>query len=174
MGDQLVLPQVTGPALVAGPIFLCFELQGKPGHKARHRSRIVFPKGKKAFIHNYPDPNTAAYEKMLAEAASLFMRGKLPTTRPLAVLVHAFKEIPQSWSRRDKDEALVQRILPTGRPDADNYFKVVDAMNGIVFADDSQIVDARCIKRYSDQPGLRIEVREFVESTFDALKGTFT
>lgn len=174
MGDQLVLPNVTGPALAVGPVFLCFELEGKPQHKGRHRSRIVRPKFGKMFIHNYPDPATAAYEKTLAEAARLFMRGRLPSTRPLAVLVHAFREIPASWSRRDKDEALVGRILPTSRPDADNYYKIVDALNGIVWADDSQIVDARSIKRYSDRPGLRIEVREFVESTFDALKGEFT
>jgi Holliday junction resolvase RusA-like endonuclease len=173
MGDQLVLPQVTGPALVAGPIFLCFELQGKPGHKARHRSRIVFPKGKKAFIHNYPDPNTEAYEKMLAEAAALFMRGKQPTTRPCALLAHAYKEIPVSWSRSDRDDALCGRILPTSKPDWDNYGKITDAFKGIVWVDDSQVVDGRVIKRYSDQPALRIEVREFVESTFDALKGTF-
>lgn len=171
MGDQLVLPNVTGPALVVGPVFLCFELQGEPGHKARHRSRIVYPRGKKPFIHNYSDPKTKAYEDTLAEAGRLFMRGRLPSTRPIALLVHAFKSIPVSWSRRDRDDALCGRILPTSKPDEDNYLKIRDALNGIVFVDDSQVVDGRAIKLYSDRPALRIEVREYVEPTFDVLKG---
>lgn len=179
MGDQLVLPNVTGPALVVGPVFLCFELEGKPGHKARHRSRLVIPSHawtqiggqrailahnvKKIFIHNYAEPTSAAYEKTLAEAAKLFMRRRLPSTRPVALLVHAFKPIPVSWSRRDRDDALIGRILPTVKPDEDNYLKIRDALNGIAFVDDSQVVDGRAIKLYSDRPALRIEIREFVD-----------
>ncbi len=159
---QLTLPTLTGPALVVGPVFVCFEISGKPGHKGRHRSRIVYPRGGKAFIHNYPDPDTAAYEKMLAQAGKIYMRGRVPTLRPVALLVHAFREIPASWSRRDHEAALAGAILPTSRPDTDNYLKIVDALNGIIWADDSQVCDARGIKRYSAQPALRIEVREFI------------
>lgn len=157
-----------GPVpLVAGPVFIAFELQGKPGHKARHRARIVFPKNGKAFIHMYPDPETEQYEKMLAEAAGLFMRGRAPSERPLCVLVHAYREVPASWSRRDRAAALVGAILPTPRPDADNHGKLIDALNGIIWKDDAQVCDMRVIKRYSEQPAFRIEVREMIhpEST---------
>lgn len=160
---QASLP-IIGPApLVVGPVFLCFELEGKPGHKGRHRSRIVFPKNGKAFVHNYPDPATEAYENVLREYAGLLMRHRQPTTRPVALVVHAFREIPKSWPTRDREAALVGATLPTSKPDADNYLKVVDALNQIVWVDDSQVVDGRCIKVYSDRPALRIEVREFVE-----------
>jgi Holliday junction resolvase RusA-like endonuclease len=115
------------------------------------------------FIQNYPDPDTAAYEATLAQAAKLFMRGKAPSARPLVLLVHAFKPIPPSWSNRDRDLALAGGILPTSRPDGDNYLKIVDALNGIVWIDDAQVVDGRVIKRYSARPALRIEVREFVD-----------
>lgn len=160
--EQIALPTLDGPALVAGPIFLSFELQGKPGHKARHRSRIVFPRSGKPFIHNYPDPDTAAYEKVLAEYASLLMRRRVPTERPVALIVHAFLPIPKSWTNRDYAAAVAGAILPTGRPDGDNYLKIVDALNGVVWVDDSQVVDARVIKQYSERPALRVEVREFV------------
>jgi len=36
-----------------------------------------------------------------------------------------------------------------------------DALRGIVLGDDSSVVDATVRKRYSDDPRLRIEVREF-------------
>lgn len=163
MAETLTLFETPPVALVPGPVFLTFELRGKPGHKARHRSRVVFPKGgKKPFIHNYPDPATEAYEKVLKEAGALFMRGKAPTERPVALLVHVFRPIPESWSNRDKAAARAGIILPTSKPDWDNYGKITDALNEIVWKDDSQVVDGRVIKRYSDDPALRVEVREFI------------
>lgn len=166
------------PALVIGPVFVCFELRGPPGHKARHRSRLVIPKAawihtasssfiskdrvRQIFMQQYPDPKTEAYEKVLAEAGALFMRGKAPTENPVALLVHAFKPIPESWSKVEKAKARDGAILPTSRPDDDNYLKIRDALDGIVWREDSQCCDSRVIKRYSDHPALRVEVREFV------------
>lgn len=162
--EQIPLPTMGPAPLVPGPIFVQFELIGKPGHKGRHRSRIVFPKGsRKAFVHHYPDPDTEAYEKMLAEVASLHMRGKQPTERPVSLLVHAFREIPESWSKKEREAALAGAVLPTSRVDIDNYLKVaMDALNKICWRDDSQVIDARAIKRYDANPALRIEIREFV------------
>jgi Holliday junction resolvase RusA-like endonuclease len=168
--DQLLLPDLGPAPLVAGPIFLAFELMGPPGHKGRHRHRVITPKGGgRAFAQVYPDPQTEAYERTLAEAASLYMRGKRPAEGPLALLVHAYREVPASWSERDKAMALAGAIRPTSRPDWDNYAKIVDALNGIVWRDDAQIVDGRAIKQYSRFPALRIEVREFVTNNLKEL-----
>ena len=153
---------IDGPALVVGPVFLCFELGGPPGHKGRHRSRMVFPRGKKPFIQQYPDPATAAYEATLKQAAAIFMRGRAPTEAPLALLVHSFRPIPPSWSGKARRAAIAGDIRPTSRPDWDNYGKITDALNKIVWLDDAQVVDGRVIKLYAEHPALRIEVREFV------------
>lgn len=179
MTEQLPPPSLQWPALVAGPIFVEFELGGKPGHKGRHRSRLIIPKEawthtqstscilkqnvSKIFISQYPDPETEKYEKVLAEAAGLFMRGRAPTENPVKLLVHSFRPIPASWSKRDKEKAEARALLPTSRPDWDNYGKITDALNGIVWNDDSQVCDGRVIKHYSTEPALRIEVREFIE-----------
>lgn len=169
------------PALIPGPVFLCFEITGKPGHKARHRSRLMIPREawigtgdrafipkaniKKLFIQNYPDSETEAYEKMIAEYAGLLMKTQRlqPTAQPVALLVHSFRSVPQSWSKSDQARALASNIRPTSRPDWDNYGKITDALNEIVWKDDSQVVDGRSLKYYSSDPGLRIEIREMVE-----------
>lgn len=171
------------PALIPGPVLLCFEWEGKPQHKGRHRSRLVIPKDawtflqvigavitkanvKRLWIQHYADKDTEAHEKAIADYASLLMRRNEPTEKPLTMLVHAFRSIPESWSQRDKDRAMAGAVVPTSRPDGDNYLKLVqDALNGVVYKDDSQIVDSRVIKRYSDRPALRIEIREMVEPT---------
>jgi Holliday junction resolvase RusA-like endonuclease len=182
MGEQDTLPTLGWPALVAGPVFLCFEISGKPGHKARHRSRLMIPREawigvgdrafipkvnvKKIFIQQYPDPDTEAYEKMIREYAGLLMNTKrlAPTEKPVALLVHSFRPVPQSWSKSDQARALAGHLLPTSRPDGDNYLKVIqDALNETVWHDDSQVVDARIIKRYDSNPGMRVEIREMSE-----------
>jgi Holliday junction resolvase RusA-like endonuclease len=154
------LPGLDG-ALIPGDVFFSVTLVGDPQHKGRHRSRIVYPRGGKAFIHNYPDPATEAFERVLAQAAALVMRARPPSVEPLCMLVIADRRIPESWSKRDKAAALAGRILPTARPDWDNHAKITDALNKIVWGDDSQVIDARVIKRFSLKPALTIEVREF-------------
>jgi Holliday junction resolvase RusA-like endonuclease len=158
---EQTLPGLDG-ALVPGPVFFELTLLGHPQHKGRHRSRIVFPKIGKAFIHNYPDPETEAFEKVLAQAAGLAMRRRAPSHEPLCLLFIADRAIPASWSRSERSAALDGRILATSRPDWDNHAKIVDALNKIVWNDDAQIVDARVLKRYAASPALTVQVREFV------------
>jgi Holliday junction resolvase RusA-like endonuclease len=72
----------------------------------------------------------------------------------------AFLAVPASWSNKKRDAALAGIVRHTGRPDFDNFAKIgCDALNGIVWADDSQIVEARIVKLYSESPSLRIEVQ---------------
>lgn len=159
--DTMSIPGLE-TALVPGPVFFAMTMLGDPKAKGRHRSRIVYPRGKKPFIHNYPEPETEAYEGALAQYARLKMRSRAPSLEPLTVLIIADIRVPKSWPERDRVAALEGRILPTSRPDYDNYGKIIDALNEIVWKDDSQVVDGRTIKRYSRSPALTIEVREFI------------
>lgn len=182
--EQALLPSLEWPALVPGPVFLSFEIEGKPGHKARHRSRLVIPREawsyprdpkarrymteegvKKIFIQQYPDPDTERYEAMIREYAGLLMNTKHvpPLENEVCLIVHSFREIPQSWSKTDQARALAANKRPTSRPDWDNYGKITDALNGVVWNDDSQVVDGRSLKYYSDRPGLRVEIRPMIE-----------
>lgn len=123
------------------------------------------PKGRPRFTrsgHAYTPPSTRAYEEALAYQAAVVMGNRAPLTGPLEVSVLAFMAVPRSWPEQKQAEALNQIVLPTKRPDADNFFKIVDSLNGVVWRDDAQICKAHVLKRYSDKPRLQIEVREMI------------
>jgi Holliday junction resolvase RusA-like endonuclease len=53
----------------------------------------------------------------------------------------------------------MDEIKPTTRPDLDNYAKLtLDALNGIIWTDDSQITELRLGKFYSITPSTMIKV----------------
>ena len=53
----------------------------------------------------------------------------------------ALMGVPKSWSNKKRDAALAGTIRPTGKPDWDNFAKMLDAFNEIVWIDDAQIVE---------------------------------
>jgi Holliday junction resolvase RusA-like endonuclease len=56
----------------------------------------------------------------------------------------------------------------TSKPDADNLIKVVkDALNSVVYGDDSQVADQRCVKAYSDRPRVEVTVTPLVDGAQD-------
>lgn len=172
MDAQLPLLRESGALVVAaGAPFCVFELGGKPKGKGDQDQRIIVPRpgtkswamGKrKPFAIRYVPEDTEAYMEALAWCARAAMRGKEPTHRPTALLIHAFMPIYQSWPERKKQDALIGAIRPTEKPDWDNIGKMMDALKGIVWVDDAPVVDARVIKIYSQDPAVRVEVREFV------------
>ena len=138
-------------------------LPGPPMGKKRHRSRVVIPKRGKPWVQQYPDPDGVAYEADLAAAGREAMKeGGLisdPFDGPLTCFVEAFVPIPKSWSKKDHAAAVAGEIFPTSKPDGDNYAKTAgDALNGVCWVDDSQIIMWQVLKLYSDFPRLRVSV----------------
>lgn len=136
------------PAALADPIKI--TLPGEPRGKGRPR----FGNGR-----TYTPDATRRYEDALRKVASEEARGRRPMEGPLSVSIEARMPIPTSWRIRAKEAARAGDVRPTGKPDADNLMKVIDALNGIVWRDDSQIVEARVVKIYSEKPALVIDVR---------------
>ena len=126
------------------------ELAGAPVAKGRPK----FGNG-----HAYTPKKTRSYEAVLKDAAKVAMHGRPPIEGALKVEILAAFPVPQSWPKMKQARAYAGTVRPTGRPDADNVLKIAgDALNKIVWNDDSQIVLVNIAKRYSDQPRLRIEV----------------
>lgn len=86
------------------------------------------------------------------------MGSRKPLDEPLTVMVTAFVGMPASFSKRKRAEALDFTVMP-GKPDLDNYEKAaLDALNEIVWRDDSLIVSMSSQKVYSENPRIEIKV----------------
>lgn len=88
--------------------------------------------------------------------------GVTPKIGPLDVSLFAIMPIPGSWSKAKQANALAGLISPTGKPDLDNICKLVlDAANGVLWTDDSQIVRLDLCKAYGGKPGYILSVGEY-------------
>lgn len=108
---------------------------------------------------------TVNYESRLAAAGQDAMKGAPPMDGPLAVDMKVYMAIAESKPKRWKAAALAGVERPTKKPDLDNFAKMLDALNLIVWIDDSQIVQLQTAKFYSDAPRLEIAVRQLNEPT---------
>ena len=134
---------------------ITITIPGEP--VAKGRPRITTRDG---FAHAYTPKKTRDYEALVDAEARKVMGLRKPLEGPLAVEVNAFMPVPASWSLTKKLAAVAQTILPTSRPDLTNIVKAAeDALNGIVWRDDSQIVSLIMTKEYGARPRLVIAVR---------------
>lgn len=108
---------------------------------------------------------TVNYESRLALAGQEAMRGQPPMEGPLAVDMNVYMAIAESKPKKWKAAAMAGAERPTKKPDLDNFAKMLDALNLIVWIDDSQIVRLQTAKFYSDAPRLEIAVRQLNEPT---------
>ena len=106
----------------------------------------------------YTPVKTQRYEDRLAWAAQVVMRGLPLFDAALTVRITVHKSVPDSWSVKKRAAAIAGATRPTGKPDVDNYAKCMDALNKIVWTDDSLIVELNVKKFYSDRPRLEIFV----------------
>ena len=112
------------------PIILHFR--GEPVAKGRPR----FTRGGWA----YTPAKTRNWETTAKYIAQQEMRGRTPLGCPIQVDIHMIFAPSRSWPQWKQDYALKGLIAHTKKPDADNVQKAVkDAMNKIVYQDDSQI-----------------------------------
>lgn len=138
---------------------LVIRLGGEPVAKGRPRIGRLHNGRPVAFT----PAHTVKYETQLRYEAQHAMDGRPMFTGPLEMVVTAALPVPRSWSNVKKIKAVAGQVLPVSRPDADNYLKIAaDALNQLVYQDDSQIVRMTVSKIYSSTPGLTIEVREVV------------
>lgn len=129
-----------------------FAVPGEPKGKGRPRL------GRSG--HAYTPHDTVAYENLV----KLSFREEYPDHVPLesgvkvSTTIRAYYPIPKSASKKKRMDMAMGYVRPTKKPDCDNIAKIVcDALNGIVYHDDSQIYELTVIKKYSDTP--RVTVR---------------
>ena len=127
-----------------------FTVEGEPTGKARPR---VTRNG------TYTPQKTKDYQKLVLWCYNLGNTIKYET-EPIKCEIKAYYKIPKSDSKKKRQQKLNGEIRPTKKPDCDNVAKaILDALNGHAYHDDSQVVDLRVIKYYSDQPRVEVIIR---------------
>lgn len=131
-----------------------FVVPGQPVGKGRPRVGKIG-----AHARLFTPEKTVNYEGLVAMAAQQAMQGRELITGPVMVEMDITVQIPQSWSKKRKSQALAGEIFPTTKPDKDNVIKAIyDGINGVVWKDDVQAVDGHQRKRYGETPGVRVRV----------------
>jgi len=133
-----------------------FSIDGPPHGKGRPRFRRFGN-----FVQTYTDAKTKSYETLVKEAATKAMGSNPPIEGPVKLDLIIRLPVPKSYTKKRSEACLSGSEWPTKKPDWDNVAKsVADAMNDIVFLDDTQIVIARVVKTYSVEAGVDVQVSE--------------
>lgn len=143
-----------------GPQFYILNVERLVG-KQRPRTRIVKGKGK-IYGQTYTPAATKNFEADITDKIKKIMEKEryktFPAKVPLDVKVLFFFHIPASLSKKKKAQTCGQFV--TKRPDIDNLLKsVLDAMNGIVYADDAQICHLSALKVYHQNKMMKDEIQ---------------
>jgi Holliday junction resolvase RusA-like endonuclease len=133
-----------------------FTVYGEPVGKGRPR----FAK-RGNFVSTYTPQKTKTYEDEIRLMAKAAMGSSEPLETPVTVAIYIRVGIPVSYTKQMKKYALEGILKPTKKPDIDNIAKCfLDAMNGIVYLDDKQVVNLHITKVFAETPAVEIMVRE--------------
>lgn len=127
---------------------IMFTVFGNLVTKKAHKSYINKRTGK---IGTYSDDKQKNWEMLIAWTASQHRPDKL-LDEPLSVEATFYLLKPKSRPKKCK--------YPDRKPDHDNLEKALyDALEGIIYVNDSRIVDKVFRKRYGDPPRVEIIIK---------------
>lgn len=128
------------------------EPQGKGRHRAvRRGDQIATYTPRKT--KDYEDEVRFCYRQVYGDLMAFAV------DEPVSATIIAAFGIPKSTSKRRKVEMMAGSVLPTKKPDTDNIAKIVlDALNGLAYPDDKQVVELQVIKEYDLESCVTVEL----------------
>ena len=131
---------------------------------------VPVPKGRARYVRRgnhistYTPEKTRTYETLIKDAARQAMGVSEPLETPVSLYLYIRVPIPASATKKRLQAIADGSEKPIKKPDASNVLKSVeDGMNGVVYKDDSQIVNIHVTKVFSSEPGVDICVKECLE-----------
>lgn len=127
-----------------------FTIPGEP--KGKGRPRVTR-------YGVYTPETTVNYENWVKicfqEAKQKKLEGQLKAE------IRCYFEIPNSYSKKKKEDALRGNIRPAKKPDLDNIMKIIlDALNGLAYKDDKDIIECSIEKWYGEEARVEVEIKE--------------
>ena len=136
---------------VGGGEMMMFTIPGPIRGKGR-------PRFVRATGRAYTPETTANAEAWVKHCA--LQAGATPLEGALSLVLIIFVDIPESWPKKRREAALAGTIRPTTKPDLDNIVKLLgDALNGICWVDDKQIVEMAAKRFYAASSWTTVSVR---------------
>lgn len=134
---------------------ITFTIPGEPVGKGR-------PRFVRATGRTYTPEKTRNFENLVRLAyRQQIGQPPFPTGMPLSIDVVIWQQIPKSVSKKKREDMLHKRLLPTKKPDCSNVLKAIeDGLNGVAYADDSQIVQVSVVKYYGEYPETIVSISE--------------
>lgn len=117
------------------------------------------------------NPNARSWKETIARAALAARLGEANLlTGALAVTMRFYRPRPQShYGKSGLNAAGKASIAPTTRPDVLKWARCCeDALTGVVYADDAQIVEEHLYKFWDEPPRMEIEIVQLTETIEDA------
>ena len=139
---------------------IVIHITGHPVPQGRPRAAVI-----SGHAVLYKPKQSRQWENDARQVARQKMGSRTPLTGCLSLEMGVSLTPPQSWPSWKYEAAIEGKIRPTGRPDVSNYLKAAeDALNGVVWIDDSQVVSITVHKVYGQTPGVRLTVREIEDA----------
>ena len=113
------------------------------------------------FVSTYTPTKTRDYETVIKEAAKKAMGSNELLETPVTVAIYITVPVPQSYSKKRTEACLSGSERPIKKPDIDNICKCfLDAMNDIVYKDDTQVLTLHVTKVYGTVGMVEVMVKE--------------
>jgi Holliday junction resolvase RusA-like endonuclease len=111
-------------------------------------------------VATYDAPASRDYKSWVRDCAIRTMNKQageiIPRDVPLHIMLTVCVARPKSIPKA--------RLLPVVKPDLDNFLKTIqDALEGIVYQADQQIVSVRAVKKYADADAVEVRITDWSE-----------
>ena len=131
----------------------------EPQKKTRFANR-----GGRIFTYNPSAKYEESIRKEIKKTIIEYNSSITPIEAPVFLRINLFLPIPKSTPKKKKMEMLSKRIHHIKKPDVDNLaYPIVNALKGILYKDDSQIVELHASKFYSETPHVEIYIKNLQE-----------
>ena len=141
---------------------LKFKIDGSPVAKQSVKLGTVTLKSGKVMPTKYTPKEMKNYANWVRTCFKMAYPKHLASVyfeKPLLVKITVYKEVPKSFSKKKREQALSGYLLPMTKPDCDNISKnICDALNEIAYPDDRQIATLIIQKKYSTENYTIVEI----------------
>lgn len=128
-----------------------FTVYGKP--QPQGSAKAFIPKGWNRAIITSDNKTLKPWRQDVSAMAAQAMIGGVMTENAVRVLISFFWLRPKSTKK-----SVAHKIT---KPDIDKCLRsILDSLTGIVFQDDSQVVECHIFKRFGQREGARVIVEE--------------